>query len=64
MKISPSYKQLFFVSICILCIFIETYQAIKNTNFTQKHKTYKSNKQTYRFFILKNYYSLDKLNIQ
>lgn len=54
MKISPSYKQLFFVSTCILCIFIETYQAIKNTNFTQKHKTYKSNKQTYRFFILKN----------
>ena len=41
MKISPSYKQLFFVSICILCIFIETYQAIKNTNFTLKHKTYK-----------------------
>ena len=63
MKISPSYKQLFFVSICILCIFIETYQAIKNTNFTLKHKTYKSNKQTYRFFILKNHYSLDKLNI-
>ena len=53
MKISPSYKQLFFVSICILCIFIETYQAIKNTNFTQKHKAYKKNKQTYRFFILK-----------
>lgn len=63
MKISPSYKQLFFVSICILCIFIETYQAIKNKNFTQKDKTYKSNKQTYRFFILKNHYSLDKLNI-
>ena len=63
MKISPSYKQLFFVSKCILRIFIETYQAIKNTNFTQKHKTYKSNKQTYRFFILKNHYSLDKLNI-
>lgn len=41
MKISPSYKQLFFVSICILCIFIETYQAIKKINFTQKHKAYK-----------------------
>ncbi len=63
MKISPSYKQLFFVSTCILCIFIETYQAIKNTNFTLKYKTYKRDKQTYRFFILKNHYSLDKLNI-
>lgn len=63
MKISPSYKQLFFVSICILCIFIETYQAIKNINFTKKYKACKKNKQTYRFFILKNHYSLDKLNI-
>ena len=54
MKISKSYKQSFFVSICILRILIETYQAISNTNFTKNYQPYKKNKQLYRFFILEN----------
>lgn len=48
MKISPSYKQLFFVSICILCIFIETYQAIKTQIL---HKSTKLTKTTNKLIV-------------
>ena len=51
MKISPSYKQSFFVSICILRILIETYQAISNTNFTKNYQSYKNKTSKFIGFL-------------